>query len=111
MLDGALEHFALMLVDTIGLVDPQKVILYGFPFESTKFVDLLFSKTAKVDRGTVRTSIEKSKGNLVLDDLGCASIVIEGFLKNGAIFTPFSPGREEARQRAVGAATIERGIA
>ena len=88
MFDGALERFAFMLVDAIGLIDPQRVTLYGFPFESEKFTALLKEKIEKLGRGEVTAEIVKSSRNLQLDDLGCASIVIKDFLSNGAIYTP-----------------------
>lgn len=94
MLDSSLDRFALMLVDAIGLVDPEKVVLYGYPFESEAFVALLKEKIQKISCGNVRTSIEKSRRNLALEDRGCASIVIDDFLQNGAIFA--APGTAAA---------------
>ncbi|MFA9381691.1 MAG: ROK family protein [Acetanaerobacterium sp.] len=95
ILDGALERFAFMLVDAIGLIDPQIITLYGFPFESEKFMELLKKKITKLNHGEVSTEIVRSSRNLQLDDLGCASIVIKDFLSNGAIYTPIGQERED----------------
>lgn len=91
MLDGALERFAFMLVDAIGLVDPQRITLYGLPFQSANFVALLNGKIKALNHGEASAEIVISNRNLQLDYLGCASIVIKDFLANGAKLTP--PGR------------------
>lgn len=96
IMDGALDHFAFMLVDAIGLIDPQRITLYGFPFESDKFMRLLKEKIKKLSHGDMTTEIVKSSRNLQLDDLGCASIVIKDFLSNGAIYTPMGEAEQEA---------------
>lgn len=96
MLDGALERFAFMLVDAIGLVDPQRITLYGFPFKSPNFVALLNEKIRVLNRGEVSAEIVISSRNLQLDDLGCASVVIKDFLANGAKLVPAGRPAEEA---------------
>lgn len=88
ILDAAVERFAFMIVNVGGMVDPQKIILYGFPFESKKFLSLLIEKMDKLDSGEKRPIIEKSKTNLQLENLGCASIVLKDFLANGALYLP-----------------------
>lgn len=95
MLDGALERFAFMLVNAIGLIDPQRITLYGFPFESAKFIEILKNKIKKISHGEITSQIMKSSRNLQLDDLGCASIVIGNFLSNGAIYTSMSQEQED----------------
>lgn len=95
MLDGALERFAFMLVDAIGLIDPQRITLYGLPFESEKFMKTLKEKIKKLNHGDMSTEIMKSSRNLQLDDLGCASIVIKDFLSNGAIYA--AAGRQQKK--------------
>lgn len=87
ILDVALERFAFMIVNVSSMVDPQKVILYGFPFESEKFLSLLQAKVDKLCVGGSQPLIEKSCRNLQLEELGCMSIVLEDFLNNGAIYT------------------------
>lgn len=88
IIDGALDHFAFMLINAIGLIDPQRITLYGFPFESEKFKNMLIDKIKCISHEEMTTEIVKSSRNLQLDDLGCASIVISDFLSNGAIYTP-----------------------
>ena len=83
--DSALESFALMIVDAVGLIDPQWIILYGYPFENENFMEMLKNKIKKINRGKITTEIVRSNRNLQLDDLGCASIVIKSFLNNGGI--------------------------
>ncbi|MGE5614995.1 MAG: ROK family transcriptional regulator [Bacillota bacterium] len=90
VIDGALERFAVMLVNAIGLIDPQRVTLYGYPFESEKFMEMLKEKIKKLYHGEMSTEIVKSSRNLQLDDLGCASIVIKDFLSNGGIYKPIT---------------------
>ena len=87
ILDGALERFALTLVDAIGLIDPQRVTLYGVPFESARFVALLHEKVKALAHGELSAELVISNRNLQLADLGCASIVIKDFLANGAKLT------------------------
>lgn len=96
IIDGALEHLAFMLVNAIGLIDPQRITLYGFPFESVKLMSLLKEKIIKLSQEDMTTEIEKSSRNLQLDDLGCASIVIKDFLSNGAIYTPIDEAIRES---------------
>ena len=80
MLDSALERFALMLVNTAGLVDPQRITLYGFPFRSHKFVDMLSEKVGLFAHKGLTAEIVISSRNLQLEDIGCAAVVINDFL-------------------------------
>ena len=96
ILDGALERFAFALVNAIGLIDPQRVTLYGIPFESPRFVALLHEKLKALARGDVSAELMISNHNLQLADLGCASIVIKDFLANGALPCEKIPCKEPA---------------
>lgn len=95
MLDGALDHLALMIVNAVGLVDPERVTLYGYPFESERFMALLRGKIVALCHGDVTCEIVKSPRNMGLDDLGCASLVIMDFISNGGIYEPVRMTNEE----------------
>jgi len=93
MIDGALGHMALMIADAVGLIDPERVTLYGFPFESERFMAMLKKKITALCHGEVTCEIVKSPRNMRQDDLGCASLVIMDFIGNGGSFAP--PGAQQ----------------
>jgi len=87
VLDGALDCFALVLVNAIGLVNPEKVMLYGFPFESERLLCTLVEKLSRLSCNKLSAEILKSSRNMQLDNLGCAAIVFIDFFEKGAIYT------------------------
>jgi len=87
VLDGALDCFALMLVNAIGLVNPEKVMLYGFPFESERLLSTLIEKLSRLSHNKLSADVLKSGRNMQLDSLGCAAIVFIDFFEKGAIYT------------------------
>lgn len=87
VLNGALDSFALMLVNAIGIVNPEKIMLYGFPFESEKLLNTLVDKLTRLSCNKLSAEILKSSRNMQLENLGCAAIVFIDFFEKGAIYT------------------------
>jgi len=87
VLEGAMDHLALAIANTVSILDPEKVVLYGMPFACDKYLQAIKEKTARLMRGQQPLDMERSRQNLYLEDIGCASIVIKDFLDHGAKFT------------------------
>lgn len=91
LLDFALDRLALGIVNCVRLLDPKQIILYGFPFESLYILDSLKQKIYGLDKEDTTVEIVKSARNMLLGDLGGASVVIRDFISNGALYETFDP--------------------
>ena len=89
LLNSALDRLALAITNCVRLLDPKKVTLYGFPFESGPVFHTLKEKIYHLNNGDVSAEIEKSVRNMELDDLSSAAIVIRDFITGGAVYKPF----------------------
>ncbi|MDR1520407.1 MAG: ROK family protein [Planctomycetota bacterium] len=83
----AIEYLALELINTIVIINPELIVLYGRPFESGAFLERLEGEVRRIGGESRSTVIMKSQSNLRLDRFGCASIVVKDFLDTGAVLT------------------------
>jgi predicted NBD/HSP70 family sugar kinase len=84
VVEGAMDHLALAIVNLTAIIDPERIVLYGMPFESDKYMAALKDKVTELSAGDAPPDMERSSHNLYLEDVGCASTVIKDFLNHGA---------------------------
>ncbi len=85
IVNRAMEYLALIIVNLISTINPQKIVFYGRPFESQAFTNELLEKIREKAADSNATDMSISIRNMDLDFVGCASIVIKDFLESGAV--------------------------
>ncbi len=85
IVNRAMEYLAVTIANLISIINPQKIVFYGRPFESGAFTDELIGKIKEKASDISSTVICNSARNMDLDYVGCASIVIKDFLESGAV--------------------------
>lgn len=78
--DRVIRHLALAIRNAVCLFAPQKIILYGEPFENQKFRSTLSGELAKY---TNTENVIFSQYNMQLDTLGPVTTAISYFLDSG----------------------------
>lgn len=85
LVNRAIEFLAVQIANLISTINPQKIVFYGRPFESSAFSDKLIQTIKEKAVDTNSTVICNSIRNMQLDYAGCAAIVWKDFLETGAV--------------------------
>lgn len=85
VMERAINFFSVTISNTIGLLNPDKVILYGRPFQCKKYNANLISRLSDVGCNLDEVDISESTNNMEEDYSSCISIVIKEFIKSGGL--------------------------
>ncbi len=83
VVDRAIRFFAMCMSNTIGLLNPAKVVLYGRPFQSKKYMKDFFAALKESGCDLSEVCIAESTKNMKEDFSSCISIVIKEFINDG----------------------------
>jgi N-acetylglucosamine repressor len=83
VIERTIFYFSLALQNTIQILDPELVILYGEFFEINEFKDTLMTQLSNVIRSD---RVRFSHYNLQLETFGPLSTIVSYFLENGGAF-------------------------
>ncbi len=81
-MERVIYYLALAIRNAIGLFMPDKIILYGEPFENNKFRAAI---SAQLARYTGTEHVVFSQFNMQLETIGPATTAISNYLDNGGI--------------------------